>query len=289
MNLDVLLIGHVDKGRVVVGQEVQTLAGGAVHYGGIVLCRLGLRVGVLTRLAQTDRELLADLMQEGAYVFPVFTAETTAIENVIPEPGADQRRCFRRGFAGTFKLEDLPPVSAGLYYVGTIITDEIDLRFLEAVAMRGPVALDAQGCTRKLVGDELVTDGWEWMEEGLSFVRYLKVDDREAFALTGLADPRKAVKTLARYGPEEVVLTHRAGVLVYAAGDFHEAPFRPRSMVGRTGRGDTCFAAYLGRRILGDPPEQATRFAAALTTLKLERPGPFRASLDEVHRLMHAM
>jgi sugar/nucleoside kinase (ribokinase family) len=82
------------------------------------------------------------------------------------------------------------------------------------------------------------------------------------------------------------VLTHQEGVLVLAEGRFYEAPFRPRSLAGRTGRGDTCFASYLGRRLLGDDPERATRFAAALTTLKLEQPGPFRGSLADVERLL---
>ncbi len=283
---DVLAIGHIDKGRVVVEGKSQSIAGGAVHFGGMVLLALGLRVGVVTRLATEDLWLLSDLKEAGAVIFPIFASETTAIENVLPDINSDQRRCFRRGFAGTFQPEDLPPVQAKLYYVGTIVTDEIDLPFLQAVAERGPVALDAQGCLRKLLGDELVTDGWEWMEEALPLVRYLKVDDREARALTGLTDLKQAVQWLAWYGPKEIVLTHKHGVLVYADDNFYEAPFRPRSLAGRTGRGDTCFSAYLGRRLLGDPPAEATKFAAALTTIKLEYPGPFRSSLEEVFRVL---
>ncbi|MGQ9700168.1 MAG: PfkB family carbohydrate kinase [Candidatus Bipolaricaulaceae bacterium] len=283
---DVLAIGHIDKSRVVVGSQTQSIVGGAVHFGGMVLLALGLRVGVVTRLAQEDLWLLNDLRAAGAEIFPVFVSETTAIENVLPDPNSDQRHVFRRGFAGTFRPEDLPEAQARLYYVGTIITDEIDLPFLKAVAERGLVALDAQGCLRRLRGDELVTDGWEWMEEGLTLVRYLKVDDREAQALTGFSDLTKAVRELARHGPKEIVLTHKDGVFVYVEGDWYEAPFRPKSLAGRTGRGDTCFSAYLGRRLLGDGPAEATRFAAALTTLKLERPGPFRGSLAEVHHLL---
>lgn len=286
MDVDVLAIGHIDKGRVVVGGKAQSIAGGAVHFGGMVLLALGLRVGVVTRLAKEDLELLSDLRNAGALLYPVFSRETTAIENVIPDPNSDQRRCFRRGFAGTFQPADLPPVSAKLYYLGTIITGEIDLPFLQFVAQRGPVALDAQGCLRKLVGDELVTDGWDWADEALPLVRFLKVDNKEAGALTGEENMYKAAEILGCKGPQEVVLTHRNGVLVWAKGEIFEAPFKPKSLAGRTGRGDTCFSAYLGRRLLGDPPEEATRFAAALTTLKLERPGPFRASLEEVYRLL---
>jgi len=52
-------------------------------------------------------------------------------------------------------------------------------------------------------------------------------------------------------------------------------------MAGRTGRGHTCFGSYVGRR-LSAPPEGAARFAAAVTTLKQEQPGPWRGTLDDV-------
>lgn len=197
-----MAIGHIDKGQVVVGGRAQSIAGGAVHFGGMVLLALGLQVGVVTRLAKEDTFFLADLEKAGAKIFPIFTSETTGIENVLPDPNSDQRRCFRRGFAGAFRPEDLPDVPAHFYYVGTIITDEIDLPFLQAVAKRGPVALDAQGCLRKLSGDELITDGWDWADQALPFVWSLKVDDREAQALTGESDLPRAAEILGQKGPK---------------------------------------------------------------------------------------
>lgn len=286
--LDVLAIGHIDKGWVAVGGEVRSITGGAVYFGGVVFFALGFRVGIVTRLAQEDVGLLSEFERAGAKLFPIFTPETTGIENVLPDLNSDQRRCFRRSFAGTFRPENLPSAQAKLYYLGTIIADEIDFPFLQAVAERGPVALDAQGCLRKLEGDELITDGWEWGDQALPLVHYLKVDDREARALTGESDLSRATEILGKKGPKEVVLTHQGGVVVWAEGDVFKAPFKPKSLAGRTGRGDTCFSAYLGRRLLGDAPKEAAKFAAALTTVKLEQPGPFRASLDEVRRLMAA-
>ncbi len=58
-----------------------------------------------------------------------------------------------------------------------------------------------------------------------------------------------------------------------------------RSLAGRTGRGDTCFATYVGRR-LSASPEEATRLAAAVTTLKQERPGPWRGTLAQVEAVL---
>jgi len=289
LKFDVLLIGHLDKGRIVRGEEVSDFVGGAVYFGGIALARLGLRVGVVTRLARDDAWMLDEFRREGIEVFPIYTSESTGIENVHPDPNSDQRRCYFLGFAGTFRPEDLPEVEAKLYYVGTVTTGEVDLEFLEAVARRGPVALDPQGCLRRRVGRELITGEWPEAEDALKLVRYLKVDDREAAVLTGEKDIRRAAEALSARGPKEVVLTHQGGVLVFAEGGFYAAPFRPTSLAGRTGRGDTCFASYLGRRLLGDSPAAAARFAAALTTIKLERPGPFKGTLEEVYELVRKL
>lgn len=283
---DVICIGHLAKDKIVIGDAARISTGGAVYYGGIVLRHLGLRISVVTRLARADFPLLDELRSIGIQTFPVPSEETSGIENVHPDPDSDRRICYPLGFAGTFRPQDLPPAEARLFYVGPIMPNEVDLAFLRAVASRGPLALDAQGCIRKRVGKELITAGWPWAEEALPLVRYLKVDDREALALTGEEDHRRAAERLAEHGPKEIVFTRQAGLLVLAAGRFYEAPFRPRSLAGRTGRGDTCFASYLGRRLLGDDPERATRFAAALTTLKLETPGPFQGSLADVQHLL---
>ena len=76
-------------------------------------------------------------------------------------------------------------------------------------------------------------------------------------------------------------MTHNTEVLVLAGGEPFRAPFTPSNLSGRTGRGDTTFAAYLARRRDHDP-EEAVRFAAALCSIKMEKPGPFSGSIEEV-------
>jgi len=146
--------------------------------------------------------------------------------------------------------------------------------------------VEAQGFLRKDVNGELVSDRWEQAREILPLIHYLKVDNREAATVTGETDRYKAAKILRDWGAKEVVLTHQQGVMVQIDDEVVEAPFHPRSLAGRTGRGDSCFSSYFGRRLLGDSPAQAVQFAAALTTLKLEEPGPFRGDLSDVVEMM---
>ena len=49
---------------------------------------------------------------------------------------------------------------------------------------------------------------------------------------------------------------------------------------GRSGRGDTCIGSYLARR-LDHSAREATLWAAAVTSLKLEAEGPVRRSIED--------
>lgn len=131
----------------------------------------------------------------------------------------------------------------------------------------------------------MILADWEEKTQGLQYADILKVDDVEAEILTGASDIRKAAEMLASYGPKEIVITYKAGVIVYAEGNIYEAPFTSRNFKGRTGRGDTTMGAYLSRR-LSHPPKDACQFAAALASLKMEEHGPFRKGLQDVEMLL---
>jgi sugar/nucleoside kinase (ribokinase family) len=90
---------------------------------------------------------------------------------------------------------------------------------------------------------------------------------------------------LTKLGPKEIVLTQSSGVTVCAESLFYTAPFTPRSLLGRTGRGDTCFSTYIAKR-LTDSAENACRWAGVITSLKQEKPGPWKGTPDEVEAIL---
>lgn len=282
--VDLLMMGHFARDRVVVDGQGETVSGGAVYYGSLALRRIGVNVAIVTRLHPDDFFRLEELKQEGVQVFAAPAPETSGLENFYDSADMERRVCKPLGFAGPFRPADLPDVTARIYAIVPIIAGEVDLDLLKTLAARGPVALDVQGFVRVREGNDLIFRQWPEMAEGLSQVTYLKVDRAEAELLTGLTDLVAAAYRLAECGPSEIVITQSSGVTVYAEGQIYQAPFTPRSLAGRTGRGDTCFATYLGWRLTASP-EAATRLAAAVTTLKQEQPGPWRGSLAEAEAL----
>jgi sugar/nucleoside kinase (ribokinase family) len=283
---DIAFLGHYTKDTIVLPHETKTVNGGAFNYGARVAVKMGLRAAVVTRLAEEDFEVVDDLTRLGVEVFATPTPQSTNLRLVYPTQNLDHRTVYNAGSAGPFTPAEVAPVQARAFHIGASVRGEVPLGVIEALAQKETrISLDVQGFLRVSRGGELVHEDWPEAAQVLELVDVLKADVVEAESLTGRSDLREAAKALAEFGPSEVVLTHGKGVLVYADGCLYAAPFRTREMRGRTGRGDTCIAAYLGKRLTASPAE-ATTWAAALTSLKMEAEGPFNREIDEVEEFI---
>ncbi len=290
-DFDVVLIGHFAKDKIVYQGQTETSSGGAVYYAGMALARLGWRTAIITRLHKDDFPRLDEMKQAGVAVFAAAAPATSGIENTYTTPDMDRRICKPLSFAGPFRIADFPALTARTWIVGPIIAGEVNMAVLKALKKRkgnGVLALDIQGFVRVPVNGDLVYRDWPRQAEGLALIDALKVDHAEAEHLTGETDIARALPRLAALGPREILLTSAGGVYVYADGQIFHAPFTARIIRGRTGRGDTCFSSYLARRQTAGPAE-ACRFAAAVTSLKMEKPGPFSGTMADVEERLATM
>ncbi|MFQ5812977.1 MAG: PfkB family carbohydrate kinase [Anaerolineae bacterium] len=283
---DIAFLGHYTKDTIVLPHETKAVRGGAFYYGAHVVVKMGLKAAVITRLAEEDFEVVDDLTRMGVEVFATPTPQSTNLRLVYPTQDLDHRTVYNVGSAGPFTPAEVAPVQARTFHIGASVRGEVPLDVIEALAQKeARISLDVQGFIRVNRGGELVHEDWPEAVQILELVDVLKADGVEAEVLTGRNDLREAARALAEFGPGEVVLTHGKGVLVYAYGRFYAAPFRTREMKGRTGRGDTCIAAYLAKRLTASPAE-ATVWTAALTSLKMETEGPFSREIMEVEKLI---
>ncbi len=284
---DVIVFGQMMKDRIILQDETLTATGGAAYYSGLVVQRLGLQTAVITKLAKADDRMLDEFRETGVELFPIYDSMTSSIELTYPTGQPDKRTAKFPSVANPFTMSDIPDIRARVIHLCSLLRDEISLEMVEMLRQKAELlSLDAQGFMRGAAedGSMLLTD-WEEKKEGLRLVDILKVDDVEAEILTGTSDIRKAADRLASYGPKEIVITHKNGVLVYADDRVYEAPFTSKSFKGRSGRGDTTIGAYLSRRLTHSPHE-ACRFAAALASLKMEEHGPFRKTLQDVEDVL---
>lgn len=281
---DSVIIGHVSLDYNIDCHDKLTVQiGGAVVYSSAAAHALGRKVAAVTKLADADRDRLDvfTLPREDVYCLP--SAASTSIENKYFTEDKEKRRCVCRSQGDPFTINDIPEFDARIYHLGGLIFGDFDSSLIPLLGKRGDVAVDVQGFLRHSGGEggEMYFEDWRDKREMLPYIRYLKTDAAEAEIMTGLSDRKEAARALYAMGAREIMVTHNTEVLVYDGKEFYTCPIKSRNLSGRTGRGDTTFAAYLGERIHNDIPTSLL-WATATVSYKMEKSGPFDKTRDDV-------
>ena len=101
--------------------------------------------------------------------------------------------------------------------------------------------------------------------------------------MTGTSDRREAAEILHSWGAQEILITHNTEVLAYDGKNIYTCPIRARNLSGRTGRGDTTFAAYINERLSHGIMESLLT-ATATVSLKMETPGALKATRADIEK-----
>jgi sugar/nucleoside kinase (ribokinase family) len=282
--LDLVLVGAISKDENIFEDWKESSIGGAVTYGAFSAKRSGSSVGVITKLAEEDHHLIDQLCDEQIPVWVLPSKKTTAIRNVYHSSDKERRTCTCLAATDAFSPENLPILSTKIIHAAALIRGEIPLETVQSMTRIAEVGLDLQGFLRVSRDTKMVFEKSNEVEQVLKSVSYLKADANEAQILTAKTDLAEAAM-----GPKEVVVSHNHELVLACEEKIYKAPLTPRKIEGRTGRGDTLFCSYLARRTQGDAPSEALQFAAALVSLKLESPGPFRGTMEDVHMKMKTL
>ena len=285
---DAAFLGHYTKDTIVSASGTRIVDGGACNYGANVAARMGLNTAVVTRLAQDDFHVVDALRELEIDVFARATPQSTCLRLEYPTSNVDERVIHVTSTAGAFTPAEVETIQAKAFLIGASMRGEVGLDVIQELGRKDTLlAADVQSFIRVERDGILVPEPWPEKGQVMAQLDVLKTDAVEAELLTGESDIKVAAKMIADMGPSEIVLTHRDGLLVYAGGQFHEAGFYPKELVGRSGRGDTSVAAYVAKRLTASPAE-ATVWAAAVVSLKLEAEGSFRREMSEVEELIRA-
>lgn len=283
---DIAFIGHYTKDTIISSTGTRVVDGGAFNYGANVAARMGLKVAAVTRLAKEDFYVVEKLKDLGVDVFTHLSPQSTCLHLKYPTSNLDERVIYVTSSAGPFTLAEVKKIQAKAIVIGASMRDEVSLQVIEELAKKKTIlAADVQSFIRINDNGKLVPKEWPERDSILARLDILKTDAVEAGLLFGKCDLYTAAKKIHDLGPQEVVITHRNGLLVYADGKFYEEKFLPKEIIGRSGRGDTCIASYTAKR-LNASPQGATIWAAAVTSLKMEAEGPFKRNIEEVNNLI---
>ena len=283
---DITFVGHMCYDDVTPYGEEQIIApGSAVLCGAMVTAKVGAKTAAVVKMSMEDDHINQPMRDLGVDVH-VIPAECTTYSKVVHRSeNVDERDITLVRTAGLIKVDDVPELNTRCVHLAGISDSEFDLALMRGLRGRGySISTDMQSYVRQITENKEINFGdVKDKVEIISMMDKVKLDIVEAKVLTGTDDLEAASAIVASWGCPEVVITHSSGVHARVHGKCYYEKFSNSSVIGRTGRGDTTFAAYLAWR-LDHSPAESLKFAAALVSIKMETYGPFSGTLEDVQR-----
>jgi sugar/nucleoside kinase (ribokinase family) len=285
---DITFVGHMCYDEIIpFGGKARVAPGSAVLCGAMVAARVGKKVAVVVKMAKKDESILQPMKDLGidTYLIP---SEDTSYNRVLHESeNVDERTMTLIKSAGLISINDVPALDSTCVHLAGISDTEFDMALMKGLKSRKypSLSVDMQSFVRHI---NPVTKNHEFSDvadkkEIAAMMDKLKLDIVEARLLTGTDDLEKAAKIVESWGCPEIMITQSEGVLARVNGKTYYEKFSNSNVSGRTGRGDTTFAAYLSHRLSHEVPE-SLKFAAALVSIKMETPGPFSGTIEDVSK-----
>jgi sugar/nucleoside kinase (ribokinase family) len=284
---DITFVGHMCYDEIIhFGGKPSVAPGSAVLCGAMVAARVGKKVAAVVKMARKDEHILQPMKDTGVDTYLVPSDVTTYAMVIHESANVDERKLAVVKSAGLITIDDVPPLKTTCVHLAGISDTEFDMALMKGLKSRGySVSLDMQSFVRHRTPGtgEIQFSDVANKKDIAAMMDKLKLDVVEARILTGTDDLEKAAVIIEGWGCPEIMITHSPGVLARVNGNTLYEKFSNQSMVGRTGRGDTTFAAYLSHR-LDHGPTESVKFAAALVSIKMETPGPFKGTLEDVEK-----
>lgn len=234
--------------------------GGLGANSAIALSRLGLRVGLVSRIGRRPlgEELYAELEREGVNVSRVCLAdnEPTAVTVSVSLP---HDRCFIT----------YPPPS--LFSGGPVLDREEEFEAIKQaryiLASASDVTMEQLTRIRGMGAKVALDMGWDTTRDPrrvfdlLPLVDIFMPNESEACCLVGTCDAREALNELGRWVPFAVVKLGPGGAIALHNGQFVEERGIEVDVVDTTGAGDVFAAGLLYGCLMGWPAAKSVRLA----------------------------
>lgn len=285
---DLCCVGHITLDKVVTPKNTVHMPGGTSFYFSHAIRNLkDINYTLVTAIAESEMAVANDLQSKGIDVKVMPSKHSVYFENIYGE-NQDNRTQRVLAKADPFTVDYLEDIDARIYHLGSLLADDFSLDVIRFLSQKGLVSVDSQGYLREVREQNVYAVDWTEKKEALQYIHFLKANEHEMEVLTGYDDVAMAAKQLYDWGVKEVLITLGSmGSVIYDGTTFHMIPaYKPKEVVDATGCGDTYMTGYLYKRAKGAGIEEAGRFAAAMSTLKIECLGPFKGTREDIEHCL---
>lgn len=288
MKYDVMIIGPATRDcNIDYDGVVNHCIGGAVTFCTPAAASTGARVIAAVKANEADTDVLAAFDREKSDVVLLPSEYTTLMKNEYFTADRERRKGTCTAQSDPITPDQIPAVECGLYHLAGLLFGDFPNDLIEALSKRGKVSADIQAFLRHNEGGSMCFHDWADKVAYFKYFDFLKTDTAEAEILTGLTDRYEAARVMHGWGAKEILISNNAEMLVYDGTDFYACPVKARNLSGRTGRGDTTFGAYIAMRMTGNDIATSLLYATACVSLKMETPGAFRGTREDVEAYIH--
>lgn len=285
---DLCCVGHITLDKVVTPKNTVHMPGGTSFYFSHAIRNLkDINYTLVTAIAESEMAVANDLQSKGIDVKVMPSKHSVYFENIYGE-NQDNRTQRVLAKADPFTVDYLEDIDARIYHLGSLLADDFSLDVIRFLSQKGLVSVDSQGYLREVREQNVYAVDWTEKKEALKYIHFLKANEHEMEVLTGYDDVAMAAKQLYNWGVKEVLITLGSmGSVIYDGTTFHKIPaYKPKEVMDATGCGDTYMTGYLYKRAKGAGIEEAGRFAAAMSTLKIECLGPFKGTKEDIEHCL---
>jgi sugar/nucleoside kinase (ribokinase family) len=285
---DLCCVGHITLDKIVTPKSSVFMPGGtSFYFSRAISCFDDIDYTLVTAVGATEMQSVEDLRKLGIEVKVMPSKHSVYFENSYGE-NPDERSQRVLAKADPFTIEALKDTEAEVFHLGSLLADDFPAEVVKYLAGKGLVSADSQGYLREVRDKKVYAVDWSEKKEVLKYMHFLKANEHEMEVLTGHSDTKGAALQLYDWGVKEVLLTFGSlGSVIYDGSQFYLIPaYTPNHVVDATGCGDTYMTGYLYKRSRGASIEESGKFAAAMSTLKIEHHGAFNGTKDDILKVM---
>jgi len=281
---DLCCIGHITLDKVITPKKEVDMPGGTAFYFSQAIKKFDdIDYALVTAVGETEMHVVEQLRGEGIRIKTMPSRYSVCFQNIYKE-NQDNRTQRVTAKADPFNIDYLQNTDADIYHLGSLLADDFPIEVVKFLAGKGKVSVDSQGYLREVRDTKVHAVDWPDKKEVLPSIHFLKANEHEMEVLTGYDRITDAAQQLYDWGVKEVLITLGSlGSVIYDGRSFVRIPaYAPQEIVDATGCGDTYMTGYLYKRAKGADIEEAGCFAAAMSTLKIERSGAFQGTVADV-------
>ena len=294
MNPDLIAIGHLIKETIKFSEKTMgPLLGSPAAYSSVAAAKLGVRVGIVTKIGEDmPEDLLNPLVEVNVDRRGIKVGEKTTTNLLIYDELGNKRIEYLKK-APDILFDDVPEdyLNAGIIFICPI-NYEVPVKTVEAIRKNSKaiLAVDLGGyggaASSEHPGDQ------KFLRELVGHFGIVKASSEDCWHLLGVKEEEEKVANFfIKWGANIGIVTlGEKGCIVAAKSDEFKIPSFPAKVVDCTGAGDVYCAGFLTEYLRTKDARKSALFACATSSLVIEGTGGVTSSrmptTSKVHKRM---